>query len=161
MRTAAATAVAAIVAIVVAAGCGTAGLAEGASTGSGEELFVARCGSCHVLEAAGTQGQIGPNLDDGFGRSRADGLGESTIREVVHQQIYYPVENPPTGSPGMPPISQTLPECTGEEAEGDFCVDDAADAAKSIAAYVASVAGVDDAGGGAADENVGGEGAGG
>jgi mono/diheme cytochrome c family protein len=30
----------------------------------GRELFVDHCGSCHTLHAAGTVGQIGPNLDD-------------------------------------------------------------------------------------------------
>jgi cytochrome c551 len=30
----------------------------------GQELFVETCGSCHTLDAAGTQGQIGPNLGD-------------------------------------------------------------------------------------------------
>jgi mono/diheme cytochrome c family protein len=30
----------------------------------GRELFVANCGSCHTLDAAGTDGQIGPNLDE-------------------------------------------------------------------------------------------------
>jgi mono/diheme cytochrome c family protein len=30
----------------------------------GRELFVQRCGSCHTLDAAGTVGQIGPDLDD-------------------------------------------------------------------------------------------------
>ncbi len=30
----------------------------------GQQLFVARCGSCHTFHAAGTVGQIGPNLDD-------------------------------------------------------------------------------------------------
>jgi mono/diheme cytochrome c family protein len=30
----------------------------------GRDLFVQRCGSCHTLDAAGTIGQIGPNLDD-------------------------------------------------------------------------------------------------
>jgi mono/diheme cytochrome c family protein len=30
----------------------------------GQELFVQNCGSCHTLDAAGTVGQIGPNLDD-------------------------------------------------------------------------------------------------
>ena len=30
----------------------------------GRELFVQHCGSCHTFEAAGTVGQIGPNLDD-------------------------------------------------------------------------------------------------
>jgi mono/diheme cytochrome c family protein len=30
----------------------------------GRELFVDHCGSCHTLAAAGTVGQIGPNLED-------------------------------------------------------------------------------------------------
>jgi mono/diheme cytochrome c family protein len=30
----------------------------------GRDLFVQRCGSCHTFDAAGTVGQIGPNLDD-------------------------------------------------------------------------------------------------
>jgi mono/diheme cytochrome c family protein len=30
----------------------------------GRELFVANCGTCHTLEAAGTEGSIGPNLDE-------------------------------------------------------------------------------------------------
>ena len=30
----------------------------------GRELFVENCGTCHTLDAAGTQGSIGPNLDE-------------------------------------------------------------------------------------------------
>ena len=30
----------------------------------GRDLFVQRCGSCHTLDAAGTTGQLGPNLGD-------------------------------------------------------------------------------------------------
>ena len=30
----------------------------------GRELFVAHCGSCHTFDAAGTVGQVGPNLGD-------------------------------------------------------------------------------------------------
>ena len=29
-----------------------------------KELFVTNCGSCHTLAAAGTDGVVGPNLDD-------------------------------------------------------------------------------------------------
>lgn len=126
MRLAVATAVAA--SALVAAGCGTVGLAEGSSSGNGKQLFVAKCGSCHVLADAGTSGTIGPNLDDAFAQARRDGLGEATIREVVHQQIAYPVQNPSTGAPGMPANL-----VRGEDAA-------------AVAAYVASVAGV---GGGA------------
>jgi mono/diheme cytochrome c family protein len=30
----------------------------------GRDLFIERCGSCHTLDAAGTLGEIGPNLGD-------------------------------------------------------------------------------------------------
>ena len=30
----------------------------------GRQLFVDHCGSCHTLDAAGTVGQVGPNLGD-------------------------------------------------------------------------------------------------
>jgi mono/diheme cytochrome c family protein len=30
----------------------------------GRDLFVQHCGSCHTFDAAGTVGQVGPNLDD-------------------------------------------------------------------------------------------------
>jgi mono/diheme cytochrome c family protein len=30
----------------------------------GRDLFVRHCGSCHTFDAAGTIGQVGPNLDD-------------------------------------------------------------------------------------------------
>jgi cytochrome c6 len=36
----------------------------GGGAADGEQLFVARCGSCHTLSAAGTDGSVGPNLDD-------------------------------------------------------------------------------------------------
>jgi cytochrome c6 len=29
----------------------------------GRTLFAAKCGSCHTLKAAGTSGQVGPDLD--------------------------------------------------------------------------------------------------
>ena len=32
-------------------------------TADGKQLFVTNCGSCHTLTAAGTSGQLGPNLD--------------------------------------------------------------------------------------------------
>jgi mono/diheme cytochrome c family protein len=135
--------------VLAASGCGTVGLSgagEG-STSSGKTLFTAKCGSCHTLADAGTKGVIGPNLDDAFLQSRADGLGESTIQSVVRGQIEYPVQEPSTGSPGMPGPDELLPECegeTGQEPKG--CVADQNRAAEDIAAYVASVAGKPTAG---------------
>ena len=37
---------------------------QSAAEERGSELFVENCGSCHTLDAAGTTGQIGPNLDE-------------------------------------------------------------------------------------------------
>ncbi len=31
---------------------------------AGQQLFVSSCGSCHALSAAGTEGRVGPDLDD-------------------------------------------------------------------------------------------------
>jgi mono/diheme cytochrome c family protein len=35
-----------------------------AAQAHGRDLFVQHCGSCHTFDAAGTVGQVGPNLDD-------------------------------------------------------------------------------------------------
>ena len=127
MRTRVLVTVAVAALVAVAAGCGgTGGVVEGGSAGAGKQLFVDKCGSCHRLNDAGTRGVVGPDLDAAFRHARDEaggGFDESTIREVVHKQILYPVQNPPTGEPGMP---ANLVE--GEQAE-------------SVAAYVASVAG--------------------
>jgi plastocyanin len=56
----------------------------------GKQLFVAKCGVCHVLNRAGTTGVTGPNLDEAFQQSIRDGFGRSTIRGVVREQILYP-----------------------------------------------------------------------
>ena len=42
----------------------TTGTTTGGAAESGEAIFVQNCGSCHTLGAAGTSGEIGPNLDD-------------------------------------------------------------------------------------------------
>ena len=94
----------------------------------GKDLFKQHCGSCHTLADAGTSGAIGPNLDYAFVQSRIDGLGEETILQVVRAQIAYPVTTPSTGAPGMP---KDIVE--GEDAD-------------DVAAYVASVAGLDASG---------------
>jgi len=121
---------AALAAAFAVTGCGSVGLSEAGEGDvvAGKELYVKGCAQCHVLADAGTQGVIGPNLDDAFLQSRVDGLGESTIQSVVLAQIAYPVEEPVTGLPGMPADIYT-----GDDAE-------------SVAAYVASVAGLPTAG---------------
>src|SRR4051812_29610765 len=76
-------------AVSVLAGCG--GVTDqGDDTVNGKQLFVSKCGSCHVLNRAGTKGTTGPNLDEAFHRSREDGFGESTFEGVVHRQILQP-----------------------------------------------------------------------
>jgi mono/diheme cytochrome c family protein len=138
-RIAAAGAVA--VGALVLAGCGSVGYEDATGNAStGKTLFTQKCGSCHVLEDAGTAGTIGPNLDAAFYQFRAEiddqGDAEDTIRQVVRGQISYPTVKPSTGAPGMP-----ADIVKGQEAE-------------DVSTYVASVAGTGDTadttGGGAA-----------
>jgi cytochrome c6 len=60
---------------------------SGASLDVGKQLFSQKCGACHVMQAANTQGTIGPNLDDAFGHSRSQEFEESTFFEVVLGQM--------------------------------------------------------------------------
>jgi plastocyanin len=73
---------------LIAAGCGGAG--NDADVVAGKQLFVKKCGSCHMLKRAGTKGTTGPNLDEAFQRAEKDGFGESAIRGVIKKQIEYP-----------------------------------------------------------------------
>jgi cbb3-type cytochrome c oxidase subunit III len=57
---------------------------------NGKAAFVAKCGSCHTLGRAGTQGTTGPNLDKAFQTALADGMDRDTIEGIVHHQILYP-----------------------------------------------------------------------
>src|SRR3954471_9419634 len=57
---------------------------------NGKKLFVAKCGSCHVLARASTKGTVGPNLDQAFNRALHDGFKRSVVREVVEKQILFP-----------------------------------------------------------------------
>jgi uncharacterized cupredoxin-like copper-binding protein len=115
---------AALAALAALAGCG-----KGADLAKGKQLFTQRCGSCHTLADAGTKGTIGPNLDDAFKQSIADGFGRDTIEGVVREQIAVP-------QGGQMPAKLVR-----------------GDDAKSVAAYVAAVAGK---GGGGAQTTPGG-----
>lgn len=57
---------------------------------NGKQLFVAKCGSCHTLAHAQTQGTVGPNLDDAFRQDRADGVKSTSIEGLVDYWIRYP-----------------------------------------------------------------------
>ncbi len=70
----------------------TGGAAEG-DPAAGEEVYAANgCGSCHILEAAGSSGTVGPNLDE----SQPD-------RELI-------VDRVTNGSGAMPAFGDQLSE---------------------------------------------------
>ncbi len=98
-----------LAAVAVAAGLAGCGINEDkGDLVAGKQAFVERCGACHTMKRAGTTGVSGPNLDEAFQAARREGMRESTIEGVVHQQILYPVRSdqidPATGdrTPGMP-----------------------------------------------------------
>jgi cbb3-type cytochrome c oxidase subunit III len=112
--------------------CGTGGVASsaGADQENGKKLFQSKCAGCHALSAAGSSGNIGPNLDDSFAQARADGYKESAIRNIVHEQIKYPgqyatAENDPNFLKANMPANLVK----GQDAE-------------DVAAYVAANVGV-------------------
>ncbi len=73
------------------AGCGTGGKASSSGDQqNGSKLFTEKCAGCHVLAAAGSQGTTGPNLDDAFAADRKQGFKQSTIQNVVLDQIRQP-----------------------------------------------------------------------
>lgn len=120
------------------AGCGALGYTSSkADKQKGRELFIKgangkpACGSCHILADAGTTGTIGPNLDAAFQQALKVGMTEGTIRNVVRGQIAYAIDQPSTGSPGMPKRLVT------------------GDDARDVAAYVAGAVVKDTAGGSA------------
>lgn len=88
---------------VVVAGCSSSTGTEGrADLVAGKQLFVQRCGSCHVLNRAGTKGVTGPNLDEAFHQAKADGMDTASVRGMVYQQIKYPSLGGVEGTGQMP-----------------------------------------------------------
>ena len=108
---------------VALSGCGQSVTRDDDNLVAGKQMFVGKCGSCHTLARAGTKGTVGPDLDAAFRQSLRDGLGRTSVRGIVHEQILYPAQlkNHSTGTQ-MP---AKLVE--GQDAE-------------DIAAYVALVA---------------------
>jgi mono/diheme cytochrome c family protein len=115
-------AIAAALALAALAGCD---LQEEADTDRGEQLFIAKCGSCHALTAAGTNANVGPNLDLAFRQARVQGMDQDTIEGVVESQV----ENPRPASPENTDVYMPQGLVEGEDLS-------------DVAAYVASVAGV-------------------
>jgi cbb3-type cytochrome c oxidase subunit III len=119
---------------LLASGCGTGGVAsagERPDTHAGQELFTQKCSACHTLAAAGTNGTLGPNLDDAFAASRKQGYPESAIENVVLDQIRLGSGEVATYTTNKKfKVQQSMPAdiVTGQDA-----ID--------VAAYVAAVAG--------------------
>ncbi len=80
--------------VLVASGCGTGGPAKGGNPSTGRELFLTtgKCAGCHTLADARSKGQVGPNLDSAFARPKEEGFKESTVRNVVLDQIRFPTK---------------------------------------------------------------------
>jgi plastocyanin len=87
------------------AGCAVKG-EDNANLILGKQTFVAKCGACHTLARANTKGIVGPNLDEAFRTSIAEGLERNAIRGVVEGQVQYP--NPEGVMPKDLASGQTL-----------------------------------------------------
>jgi mono/diheme cytochrome c family protein len=109
---------AAVIAALAVSGCtNESGDPKSANLVNGKKLFVQKCGACHQLRRAGTQGVTGPNLDAAFAVAREERWGDKAVAGVVYGQIFYPgIGN------GMPAKLVT------------------GDNARDVAAYVATVA---------------------
>lgn len=109
----------AVLGALAVAGCNK----DSGDTSRGQVLFNSRCGTCHTLAAAGSNGAQGPNLDDAFAAARARGMDSDTIAGVVKAQVEDPRPMNQNPSVSMPP----------DLASGQDLND--------IAAYIGSVAG--------------------
>ena len=121
---------------VLAAGCGTGGVASAGGppdTQSGQQLFTANCGSCHTLSAAGTNGTIGPNLDNAFAADVKQGFPQSAIENAVLDQIRLGSGELATYSSGKLGSFKVGTPMPANIVKGQDAID--------VAAYVASVAG--------------------
>ncbi|MBW3579387.1 MAG: cytochrome c [Actinobacteria bacterium] len=70
---------------------------------AGKEAFLEGCASCHTLERAGSQSQVGPNLDAAFQRALIDGFNREGIEGLVREQIDDPAKVPEDSPAYMPP----------------------------------------------------------
>jgi cytochrome c6 len=129
------------VVVLLASGCGYGGVAtagDHADLQNGESLFngAGLCSTCHTLQAAGSTGTVGPNLDSAFVADRRAGYDSSAIENVVLDQIrlgsgpiatYTKAEHGVKGLTSQTQMPQNL-------VRGQDAID--------VAAYIASVAGL-------------------
>jgi cbb3-type cytochrome c oxidase subunit III len=82
--------------VLLLSACGTGGSVSSASADlqNGRQVFQNTCAGCHSLAAAGSTATIGPNLDASFAEARSEGFKESTILDIVHDQIKFPGQYP-------------------------------------------------------------------
>jgi len=101
---------------------------DGDNLVNGKTQFIGKCASCHTLSRANATGVVGPNLDEAWQQAQKDGMGRSTYRGVVHQQILNPARTPQV-DPATGRVGAAMPAdlVTGEDAE-------------DVAAYVAMAA---------------------
>jgi cbb3-type cytochrome c oxidase subunit III len=117
--------------VVLLSACGTGGSVSSASADqqNGRQVFQDKCAGCHTMAAAGSTGTIGPNLDASFAESRSQGFKESTILDIVHDQIKFP---------GQYPVAQDNPDYLTANMPANIVTgQDAID----VSAYVAANAG--------------------
>jgi plastocyanin len=89
---------------------------------AGKQQFVEKCGSCHIMRRAETNGTQGPNLDEAFHQALRDGMRRSGIAGAVESQI-----DTPARLSERDPIYMPADLVTGDDA-------------RNVAAYVAAVA---------------------
>ena len=89
--------------VLLLSACGTGGSVSSASADlqNGRQVFQDTCAGCHTMAAAGSTATIGPNLDASFAEARSEGFKESTILDIVHDQIKFP---------GQYPLAQNNPD---------------------------------------------------
>jgi mono/diheme cytochrome c family protein len=114
-------------AALLASGCGseTVGVPRSDPNHTGAEIFAARCGSCHTLEAAGTHGSA-TNVTD---RENVDGPNFNVRKEQV-PDVLFAIANGGFSGAIMPENIVTGPE------------------AQAVAKFVATYAGKQTASGG-------------
>ncbi len=107
---------------LVAAACGTGGRVAGGDISHGKQVFTTvysvghgqrySCAACHTLAAAGASGTIGPNLDDAFSADRQQKFEQSTIQEIVADQIRVPLQGVSCPRPESRPSNSGSENCS-------------------------------------------------
>jgi mono/diheme cytochrome c family protein len=134
-----------VAAALLTAGCGTGGAANAGGPpdlNNGQQMFTQNCGYCHTLAAAGTTGTTGPNLDNAFAGDVKEKYPQSSIENVVLDQIRLGSGQVATYTTSKDFVQHCLPphskKCYQTPMPADLVKgQDAID----VAAYVASVAG--------------------